>query len=244
MPSPDDEDAEIAHFLLEAAEGPSQNGDDFSQAVAGQRGLAAGRQVRELSRRLAALEEAAREFETAATQPAVVVNPRAVERLRPIRGEVESFDVDECSQRLMALINFNDPALTNTERLMLIIELVTDLDENLRRGGELPLLWRVRAQGGGGFPAADCPCQHESVGPCDEQCSCVRHASSHGCARCATYGSIGQRTEKARWLAEVIDTALEDLSYTGTLRRGETEKESAPVERRTWHEQLLDENDE
>jgi len=41
-----------------------------------------------------------------------------------------------------------------------------------------------------------CPCLY--VEPCTPHCTCVEPASSHGCLRCCTYGSFGQRQAAAR----------------------------------------------
>jgi len=50
-----------------------------------------------------------------------------------------------------------------------------------------------------------CPCKHTT--PCHPYCSCRKPHLSHGCLRCATYGSPEQQRESAERLAEIIDTA-------------------------------------
>lgn len=50
-----------------------------------------------------------------------------------------------------------------------------------------------------------CPCLFTV--PCQPNCTCVRPFMSHGCFRCASYGSIEQRTRKAEQLAALIDVA-------------------------------------
>lgn len=48
-----------------------------------------------------------------------------------------------------------------------------------------------------------CPCLYTT--PCSPRCTCVSPHSSRGCLRCCTYGSVEQRTSRARWLAKAID---------------------------------------
>jgi hypothetical protein len=48
-----------------------------------------------------------------------------------------------------------------------------------------------------------CPCLYTT--PCQKDCTCVNPFMSHGCFRCATYGSIEQRQKKAEQLARLID---------------------------------------
>ena len=47
-----------------------------------------------------------------------------------------------------------------------------------------------------------CPCSY--ITPCDPQCTCVAPASSHGCSRCCSYGSLEQRTAAANRLAGLV----------------------------------------
>ncbi len=49
----------------------------------------------------------------------------------------------------------------------------------------------------------DCPCRYTT--PCQPNCTCVKPFMSHGCNRCARYGSLEQRTAKAEHLAALID---------------------------------------
>jgi len=52
-----------------------------------------------------------------------------------------------------------------------------------------------------------CPCLYTK--PCSSQCTCANPFMSAGCVRCCTYGSDKQRRKHAKWLAKVIDEALE-----------------------------------
>lgn len=51
-----------------------------------------------------------------------------------------------------------------------------------------------------------CPCCYTT--PCHPRCTCVHGASSTGCYRCCSYGSVEQRTAKAKFLAPIIDAGL------------------------------------
>lgn len=53
-----------------------------------------------------------------------------------------------------------------------------------------------------------CPCLHTK--PCKQDCSCANPVMSGGCNRCCSYGSKEQQEEKAEWLAEVIDKAIDE----------------------------------
>ena len=48
-------------------------------------------------------------------------------------------------------------------------------------------------------------------------CTCVRGSSSHGCARCCTYGSLEQRTAKAQHLIALLDEGQELRESNRTL---------------------------
>lgn len=48
-----------------------------------------------------------------------------------------------------------------------------------------------------------CPCLYTN--PCNPRCTCINGGSSFGCRRCATYGSLEQKTLKSQRLAEKID---------------------------------------
>lgn len=47
-----------------------------------------------------------------------------------------------------------------------------------------------------------CPCRYTT--PCHKRCSCVTPASSVGCNRCCTYGSVEQRTARAIEIADKL----------------------------------------
>jgi hypothetical protein len=53
------------------------------------------------------------------------------------------------------------------------------------------------------MPDRACPCLYTK--PCQESCSCVKPMMSHGCTRCASYGSLDQRRSMASILAAQID---------------------------------------
>lgn len=55
-----------------------------------------------------------------------------------------------------------------------------------------------------------CPCLYTT--PCQDMCTCAGPLYSAGCRRCATYGSLEQRTGMAVRLARIIDerNAAED----------------------------------
>lgn len=59
------------------------------------------------------------------------------------------------------------------------------------------------------LPDRGCPCLY--VEPCKDSCSCINSFSSAGCNRCATYGSLEQRTHKAKHLAKAIDQYIASL---------------------------------
>lgn len=51
--------------------------------------------------------------------------------------------------------------------------------------------------------ARGCPCLY--VEPCDLDCTCIKGGSSYGCSRCALYGNLEQRTNRAKLIvAEVV----------------------------------------
>lgn len=50
-----------------------------------------------------------------------------------------------------------------------------------------------------------CPCLYTT--PCQPDCTCVRPMMSHGCRRCARYGSMEQKRAMAEFLAGAIDAA-------------------------------------
>lgn len=45
-----------------------------------------------------------------------------------------------------------------------------------------------------------CPCLH--IEPCSPNCTCVEPYSSHGCARCCSYGSKEQQIAAAKYLTQ------------------------------------------
>lgn len=53
--------------------------------------------------------------------------------------------------------------------------------------------------------SGSCPCLYTT--PCQKDCTCIRPFMSHGCFRCASYGSQEQRRMKAEKLARLIDVA-------------------------------------
>lgn len=52
-----------------------------------------------------------------------------------------------------------------------------------------------------------CPCCFPEIEPCSHACTCRNSVMSGGCRRCARYGSALQKSQKAKWLAKVIDQA-------------------------------------
>jgi hypothetical protein len=52
-------------------------------------------------------------------------------------------------------------------------------------------------------PFSGCPWLYTI--PCDERCTCANPLSSTGCIRCASYGSLSQRQQRARRLAGKIN---------------------------------------
>lgn len=48
-----------------------------------------------------------------------------------------------------------------------------------------------------------CPCL--LVEPCSRQCTCANPGMSGGCRRCCAYGSLEQRTAKARRLVKLLE---------------------------------------
>lgn len=81
-----------------------------------------------------------------------------------------------------------------------------------------------------------CPCHY--VGPCMPMCTCVNHHYSAGCLRCATYGSLEQRTAKAKQLTQ--HETMEPMCY---VRNGEISRWnglgsmgfSGPLFKSPWH---------
>lgn len=70
-----------------------------------------------------------------------------------------------------------------------------------------------------------CPCT--LVTPCSAHCTCADPVQSGGCKRCASYGSVEQRTRTAEWIARLLKSALEhELKLRATIRNG-SDKEAA-----------------
>jgi hypothetical protein len=54
-----------------------------------------------------------------------------------------------------------------------------------------------------GGDARSCPCLYLDE-PCQPHCTCKNGLWSHGCLYCCRYGSVEQRTEKAKQLAQIL----------------------------------------
>lgn len=63
-----------------------------------------------------------------------------------------------------------------------------------------------------------CPCLYTT--PCQPNCTCVKPFMSHGCYRCARYGSEEQRRKKAEALAEKIDGRIVRVGVAAIIRFG------------------------
>ena len=62
-----------------------------------------------------------------------------------------------------------------------------------------------------------CPCLY--IEPCSDRCTCISGASSRGCDRCCSYGSIEQRTVRAHKLT--AKTEEEWKKYEESARKDE-----------------------
>jgi hypothetical protein len=75
-----------------------------------------------------------------------------------------------------------------------------------------------------------CPCLYLDE-PCHPHCTCKNGISSHGCLYCCTYGSIEQRTEKAKWLAAQIKA--------GATSHAPAITEDVPVQKEVGEKRIL-----